>query len=291
MRHRKGFSFLHKNKSTGQTLCPTLWFSQYIITLTQATTMIALLSPSKSLDYESEGFSPSKAPTFKSKTADLIEVLKKKKSGDIQKLMHISEKLAGLNYQRYQSFSNSYNKKNSKAAISAFVGDVYTGFDAGTLSQEDIDYAQDHIRILSGLYGVLRPLDKMQAYRLEMGTKLKTSLGSNLYEFWDDNVTKQINKDLRKINSDIVINLASHEYFKVIRKDLLKATIIDVSFREYRDGKLKFISFNAKKARGIMARHMVINRLDTVEELKGFNDDGYHYDAELSDEKTLAFVR
>lgn len=253
--------------------------------------MIALLSPSKSLDYENEGFNATKNPAFKSRTSELIEVLKKKKASDIQKLMHVSEKLANQNYERYQSFSDRYNKKNSKAAISAFIGDVYTGFDAGTLNQKDVEYAQDHIRILSGLYGVLRPLDKMQAYRLEMGTKLKTPNGSDLYQFWDDNVSKQLNKDMKKIKADTIINLASNEYFKVIRKDVLKAKIIDISFKEYRDGKLKFISFNAKKARGIMARYMVIHRVKTVDQLLGFNEDGYHYDAELSDSKTLTFVR
>jgi len=253
--------------------------------------MIAVLSPAKSLDFEKEGFAAKTAPTFKRRTDDLISILKKKKVKDLRELMHISEKLAHLNFERYQSFSSNYNKKNSKSAISAFTGDVYVGFDAATLSQDDIDYAHEHIRILSGLYGVLKPLDKMQAYRLEMGTKLKNQEGDNLYEFWNDNVTKQLNKDLKKANSSTLLNLASNEYFKVINKDKLKADIINVGFKEYKGDDLKFISFHAKKARGYMARYIVQNKIEDIEGLKGFDTDRYRYDESLSTDGELMFVR
>ncbi len=253
--------------------------------------MIAVLSPAKSLDFEKEGFAAKTTPTFKKRTHDLISILKKKKVKDLRELMHISEKLAQLNYERYQAFSSSYNKKNSKSAISAFTGDVYVGFDAESLSQEDIDYANDHVRVLSGLYGVLRPLDKMQPYRLEMGTSLKNTEGSNLYEFWNDDVTKQINKDLKKVNSTTLVNLASNEYFKVIKKDKLKADIINIGFKEYKGDDLKFVSFNAKKARGMMARYMVQHQIDDLEGLKGFNIDRYRYEESLSSESELMFVR
>jgi cytoplasmic iron level regulating protein YaaA (DUF328/UPF0246 family) len=253
--------------------------------------MIAVLSPAKSLDYENEGFEATATPTFRKKSADLVSILKEKNIDDLRSLMHISEKLATENYDRYQNFSSRYTPNNSKAAISAFVGDVYVGFDAKSLTQKDIDFANDHIRILSGLYGLLRPLDKMQPYRLEMGTKLKNQSGKNLYEFWDGDITKQINKDLKKVNSEILVNLASNEYFKSIKKDQLKAQIINVDFREYKGDELKFISFNAKKARGIMARYIVQNRILKVDGLKGFDIDDYRYEESLSTEDNLMFVR
>lgn len=253
--------------------------------------MIAVLSPAKSLDYENEGFAATTAPTFKKRTDDLISILKKKKVKDLRELMHISEKLAQLNFERYQDFSSSYNKKNSKSAISAFIGDVYVGFDAATLSQADIDYANDHVRVLSGLYGVLRPLDKMQPYRLEMGTGLKNDKGNNLYDFWNEDVTKQINKDLKKANSTTLVNLASNEYFKVIKKDKLKADIINIGFKEYKGDDLKFVSFNAKKARGMMARYMVQNRIENIDGLKGFDMDKYTFSPSHSSAEELMFVR
>jgi cytoplasmic iron level regulating protein YaaA (DUF328/UPF0246 family) len=253
--------------------------------------MIAVLSPAKSLDYQNEGFEAKASPTFTKRTSELISILKEKNIDDLMSLMHISEKLASENYDRYQKFSQRYTAKNSKAAISAFVGDVYVGFGASELSVNDIDYANDHIRILSGLYGILRPLDKMQPYRLEMGTKLANGAGRNLYEFWDNDITKQLNKDLKKIGSHTLINLASNEYFKVVKKDQLKADVININFKEYKGDELKFVSFNAKKARGIMARYIVQNKIENREDLKGFDLDNYRYEASLSTEYDLMYVR
>ena len=253
--------------------------------------MIAILSPAKSLDYENEGFKATASPSFNMKSLQLISILKEKNIDDLRNLMHISEKLATENYDRYQNFSTRYTTKNSKAAISAFVGDVYVGFDAQNLSQNDIDYANDHVRILSGLYGILKPLDKMQPYRLEMGTKLSNNEGKNLYEFWGNHITKQLNKDLKNIGSRTLINLASNEYFKAIKKDELKADIINIGFKEYKGDQLKFISFNAKKARGYMARYIVQNQIEDVEGLKGFDTDRYRYDESLSTQGELMFVR
>ena len=253
--------------------------------------MIAILSPAKSLDYEKPGFKSKTTPVFKKRTADLISILKKKKVKDLKELMHISEKLAQLNYDRYQAFSDSYNKSNSRSSISAFVGDVYVGFDAASLNQEDIEFANDRVRILSGLYGILRPLDKMQPYRLEMGTKLKNKEGANLYEFWNEDVTNQLNKEFKKVKNKYLINLASNEYFKVIKKNKLNANIINIGFKEYRGDELKFVSFNAKKARGIMAKYIVENRVENHQDLKGFDMDGYRYDENLSTDHDFLFIR
>lgn len=253
--------------------------------------MIALLSPAKTLDLENPGFKANSTPIFKNRTKDLIDVLKKKKAKDIMDLMHVSEKLGQLNYGRFQQFADSYNRKNSRAAISAFKGDVFIGFDAETLSEEEINFANDRIRILSGLYGILRPLDKMQAYRLEMGTHLKTKLGKNLYEFWGSDIAKQINKDLKKLKSTTIINLASNEYFKSVDKKALKGEIIDITFKEYKNGDLKFISFNAKKARGMMARYIVKEKPKNLNDLKGFNYERYSFNEEFSTENNLTFVR
>jgi len=253
--------------------------------------MIALLSPAKTLDYINPGFKAKSAPTFKNKTNDLIEVLKQKKVKDIMNLMHVSEKLGQLNYERYQQFSNSYTVKNSKSAISAFKGDVFLGFDAETLTEKEIAFANDRIRILSGLYGMLKPLDKMQPYRLEMGTSLKTKRGKNLYEFWGSDIALQINKDLKKLKSKTVINLASKEYFTSVDKKSLDAEIIDITFKEYKNGDLKFISFNAKKARGMMARYIVKEKPKKLNDLKGFNYERYSYLEDLSTPTNLTFVR
>jgi len=205
--------------------------------------------------------------------------------------MHISDKLASLNHGRYQEFSSRYTDNNSKAAIYAFKGDVYIGLDAETLSKADLTFAEKHLRILSGLYGCLRPMDKMQPYRLEMGTALKNPRGKNLYDFWREPLTKDINKTLKKNGNDLIVNLASKEYFSALDKKGLKGELIDIGFKEYRDGKLKFISFNAKKARGMMARYIIQERITTKEGLKGFNADGYGYDEELSSDKEFLFVR
>lgn len=254
--------------------------------------MITLLSPAKSLEYDA----PAKLENlsdhvFPKETMRLVRLLKKHKSADLQKLMHISEKLGDLNASRYKTFSKEYNIENSRAAFDAFQGDVYVGLDATTLSDADVTYAQDNIRILSGLYGILKPLDKMQAYRLEMGTKLENKQGSNLYHFWGDKISKELNKELKEKGQDTIINLASNEYFKSVNKKKLKADIIDITFKEEKDGELKFVSFFAKKARGLMARYIIKNRIEEVEHLQGFDYEGYTFHSEGSNEKELLFIR
>ena len=253
--------------------------------------MLVVLSPAKTLDYSPQSVQATKNPKFKKDAAELIEVLKTKTPKDLMKLMSIKDKLAELNYGRYQNFKKSYTEKNSKAALLAFKGDVYIGMDASTLSSKEILYAQDHVRILSGLYGILSPLDKMQPYRLEMGTSLKTERGSNLYHFWGDKVTKEINKQLKLHENKVLINLASKEYFHVVQRDNIKGKVLDINFKEIRDGKLKFISFSAKKARGLMARYIVKNKVSDIESLKGFNYENYYFDESLSNENEFIFVR
>ncbi len=253
--------------------------------------MVILLSPAKTLD-ETPKVNPGlNLPTFRKETNELARILKSYTPNKIKELMHISDKLANLNHERYQNFSSRYTTSNSKAAIFAFKGDVYQGFKVEELDADDLLYAEAHLRILSGLYGCLKPLDKMQAYRLEMGTSLKTDKGNNLYDFWKGLLTKEINKTLKKNKNDLIINLASKEYFSALDKKGLKGDLIDIGFKEYRDGKLKFISFSAKKARGMMARYIVKERIEAKEGLKGFDYDGYAYDEGLSSDKEYMFVR
>ena len=254
--------------------------------------MLTLLSPAKTLDFDS----PAKEATlsdhvFPKESMQLVRLLKKQSVEDIKGLMKISDALASLNVQRYKSFSKEYTTDNSRAALEAFRGDVYVGLDYPTLSTDDITYAQDHLRILSGLYGLLRPLDKMQPYRLEMGTRLVTKAGTNLYHFWGDKITKALNKELKASGTGAVLNLASNEYFKAIDRKKLKGTLYEANFKEERDGKLKFISFSAKKARGLMARYVVQQQISDPEDLRGFDLDGYYYSEEHSTPDSLLFVR
>ncbi len=253
--------------------------------------MIALLSPAKSLDIEKDKYPDLQTEhAFPKETMQLVQILKKMGVEDLRGLMSISEKLGAMNVSRYKAFKKDYPEELSAASIFAFRGDVYQGFDADTANKNDIKYAQKHVRILSGLYGVLRPMDKMQAYRLEMGTKLTNKKGKNLYEFWGDKISKQLNQDLAQLKSDTIINLASNEYFKAVDQKKLKANIIDIDFREERDGKLKFVSFSAKKARGFMARFLVDHRVKSPEGLMEFNTEGYVYSGGL-DEGKMLFVR
>lgn len=221
----------------------------------------------------------------------LIEVMKTKSAREIGKLMSISDKLAKLNQERYASFSAQPSPQAVKQAILAFDGDVYVGLDSNTLDEEGLKWAQEHVRILSGLYGVLRPLDLIQPYRLEMGTKLKTSKGKDLYEFWGSSITDLLNADLKKTKSNAVINLASQEYFAAVKADQLKGTLYDVEFLEKRNGKLQFISFTAKKARGWMTRFLVDQRAKTPEEMKDFKGQGFRYQKLLSSDSKFVFVR
>lgn len=253
--------------------------------------MIAVLSPAKTLDFETEiSLEKSKARLF-DRSKVLLETLKDKNGQDLQDMMSISDQLAELNVKRFQKFSTRHTPKNSKQSLFAFRGDVYVGLDADDFTEEDTAFAQDHLRILSGLYGLLRPLDGIQPYRLEMGTQLPVNGHKNLYEFWGDTISKTLNKDLRKQGDKILVNLASVEYFKSVDRKALKAQVIDVDFKDFKNGEYKIISFFAKKARGLMARYMIKNKISQVEDLKAFDYEGYYFDPQNSTETFLAFKR
>ena len=240
--------------------------------------MLIVLSPAKSLDYKTPV--KVKAPTlpeFVSESAKLIADLKKLAPQDVAKLMGLSDQLATLNVGRYRDWSKKFTEENSKPAIYAFDGDVYDGFDVKTLDAKSIQFAQDHLRILSGLYGALKPLDLMQPYRLEMGTSFKNARGKDLYAFWGGRVTDSIKKVLEKQKKPVLLNLASEEYFKVLQPKDLDCPVIAPVFQDAKDGKYKIISFYAKRARGLMARYVVENRITDPADLNGFNLDGYKY--------------
>lgn len=253
--------------------------------------MIVLLSPAKSLDFTPRPELARSQPRFRKDTLELVGIMKKKSAGDLKKLMSISEKLADLNVERFKAFKAEHNKENSKQAIFAFTGDVYVGLDAGLFNEEDLAFAQDHVRMLSGLYGLLRPLDTMQPYRLEMGTKLKTSRGKDLYDFWGSAITGKIKEDLKSTGSRFLINLASQEYYKAVDLKSLDCDLYNIQFLELRDDEFKFISFSAKKARGYMTRYIVKNKITDPEKIKGFNLEGYLYNAALSVDKNWVFTR
>ena len=254
--------------------------------------MLILLSPAKSLDYETpvEGISHTQ-PQFVSQSAQLIEVLKTQSPAQIASLMDLSDKLAALNVARYEAWRPKFTAKNAKQAILAFNGDVYDGLDAKTLKGKDLDWAQEHVCVLSGLYGVLRPLDWMQAYRLEMGTALANPRGKNLYQFWDSTIASYLNDRLSKDKVPVVVNLASQEYFKAVDTKVLKARIIECVFEDYKGGKYKVISFFAKRARGLLARYAIQKQIKNPEKLKDFNLDGYGFFAEASNENRWVFRR
>ncbi|HAV13873.1 MAG TPA: peroxide stress protein YaaA [Opitutae bacterium] len=254
--------------------------------------MLTLLSPAKSLDYESPLLTErSTQPRLKEDTAVLIDQLKGFSCKEIGALMSVSDKLASLNHERFQSFASSFTKKNSRQAILAFTGDVYQGMTLDDWSADDFATAQNKIRILSGLYGVLRPLDMIQPYRLEMGTNLKNKRGKNLYQFWGDTITGLLNKDLMKSKSDIVVNLASNEYFSAIDSSKLDGTLVSPVFKDEKNSAYKIISFYAKKARGMMADFVVKNDLTKAEDLLGFKAAGYTYDADSSSKNQPVFLR
>lgn len=240
--------------------------------------MLIVLSPAKSLDYKtSVKVKATTLPEFASESAKLIADLKKLAPQEVANLMGLSDPLAALNVGRYRDWSKKFTEINSKPAIYAFDGDVYDGFDVKSLNAKAIDFAQDHIRILSGLYGALRPLDLMQAYRLEMGTTLKNVRGKDLYAFWGSRVTDSLKKILDKEKKPVLLNLASEEYFKVLQAKDLGCPVIAPVFQDAKEGKYKIISFYAKRARGLMARYVVENRMSDPVDLKGFNVDGYKY--------------
>lgn len=254
--------------------------------------MIILLSPAKSLNMQRRlALNTQTEPAFLSHTDRLVATLKQKSVQDLKQLMGLSDKLAELNWQRFQSFSSSPDRGQTAPAFAAFDGDVYTGLNAERLSAEDLDFAQQHVRILSGLYGLLRPLDAIQPYRLEMGTKLATGAGEDLYDFWGLQLAEAVNKAAEETDSAFVVNLASNEYFKAAAAKHLQPPVITPIFKERRDGQLKQISFYAKKARGTMTRWMVCHRVMTLEILETFAEDGYSFDSKNEANGEWLFVR
>ncbi|WP_340600436.1 peroxide stress protein YaaA [Acinetobacter sp. HZNU-JH01] len=254
--------------------------------------MLALISPAKTLDYETALPTDTYTqPRLLEQSQQLIDVCRKLSASEIASLMTVSEKIANLNVERFRDWNADFDFSNARQALFAFKGDVYTGLDAYHLKDQDIDFAQQHLRMLSGLYGLLRPLDLMMPYRLEMGTKLKNTRGHNLYEFWGSIITDQINQDLADINSKVLVNLASDEYYKSVNEKKIQAEIIKPVFLDQKNGKYKVISFYAKKARGLMARYLIENKLSRVEQLKAFDSEGYYFDAESSSDKELVFKR
>ncbi|MDF1819622.1 MAG: peroxide stress protein YaaA [Immundisolibacteraceae bacterium] len=252
--------------------------------------MIIVLSPAKSLDFETPAeHLPTSQPDFVDQSTALIAQLRKLGSGEIAGLMSISEKLADLNYQRYQSWEPRFTVDNSKQALLAFTGDVYQGLDATSFTEEDLQFSQQHLRILSGLYGLLKPLDLIQPYRLEMGTRFENSEGRNLYEFWGNQLTDELNRLLK--TEKVLVNLASNEYFKAVKASQVVGEIITPQFKDLKNGKYKIISFFAKRARGAMARFVIENRLQHPEQLKQFDRQGYRFDAEQSQGNDWVFSR
>ena len=255
-------------------------------------TMLAIISPAKTLDFESavKNF-PVSQPHFTDYSEQLIEVCRKLSPQDLSSLMSISDKLAGLNVARFAEWTKIHNENNSRAALFAFKGDVYTGLDADSLSEDDVVFAQSHLRMLSGLYGLLKPLDLMQPYRLEMGTKLANPKGKDLYAFWGNVITQAVQQAIDEQGDNILINLASDEYYKSVKENHLNAQIIKPVFLDNKNGKYKVISFYAKKARGLMCRYLIQNRLTEIEQLKEFDLGGYWFDSTSSTETEFVFKR
>lgn len=252
--------------------------------------MKIVISPAKSLNFERElPTSKYTEAAFLKESRQIQKVLKQQSPKDLSGLMGISDKLADLNWQRNKDWETPFTPDNARPAIYAFDGDVYTGLDGYSIPTEKLENLQDSLRILSGLYGVLKPLDLIQAYRLEMGTKLPIGEDKNLYEFWKTKVTKSLNKELEK--GELFVNLASNEYFSAVDTKALKVPVITPDFKDYKDGKLKIISFFAKKARGMMVRYIIDTEAKTIDDLKGFNYDGYQFDATLSKGNHLVFTR
>jgi cytoplasmic iron level regulating protein YaaA (DUF328/UPF0246 family) len=252
--------------------------------------MKIIISPAKSLDLETSiPTSRVSEPAFLEQSNRLSNVLKKKSPKELGELMSISQNLSDLNWKRNQDWKLPFTKGNARQAIYAFKGDVYIGLDVYSIPEDKLEQLNDKLRILSGLYGLLKPFDLMQAYRLEMGTKLKIGSKDNLYQFWDNQITDALNAEMHE--GELLVNLASHEYYKVVKPKLINVPIITPQFKDYKNGKLKVISFFAKKARGMMVRYIIDHDINDVEGLMGFNYDGYSFNEELSTKKELVFVR
>jgi cytoplasmic iron level regulating protein YaaA (DUF328/UPF0246 family) len=246
------------------------------------------LSPAKKLDFETKSGTKKKSqPIFQKESEVLIKELRKRSQQDLKEMMNISDNLAALNAQRFREWNNKADNKNAKQALLAFNGDVYNGLQAESLTSAQLDYAQKHLFILSGLYGVLRPLDLIQAYRLEMGSKFSSSKWKSLYDFWGDKITTVINE----AGDDVLVNLASQEYFKAINKKKLQMKVVTPVFKELKGEKLRVVSIFAKKARGMMIRYILENKISDPKKLKAFAEDGYFFQESLSDDSTFVFTR
>lgn len=254
--------------------------------------MLMVISPAKTLDFETppttERFTQ---PQYLDHSQELIEILRELTPAQIGELMHLSDKLSGLNAARFGSWTPAFTPENAKQALLAFKGDVYTGLQAETFSEAELSYAQDHLRMLSGLYGLLRPLDLMQPYRLEMGTKLANARGKDLYAFWGTRISEWLNEALKEQGDDLLLNLASNEYFSAVKRSALNARIIDTDFKDLKNGQYKIISFYAKKARGMMSRFVISEKINTPDALKQFDVGGYRFNKEQSTATRLVFLR
>lgn len=254
--------------------------------------MLMVISPAKTLDYDTPPTTKRfTQPEHLDHAQQLIDQLRDLSPQQISELMHLSDKLASLNVARYGSWTPDFTPDNAKQALLAFKGDVYTGLNASDFSEQDFDYAQKHLRMLSGLYGILRPLDLMQPYRLEMGTKLANVRGKDLYAFWGERISTWLNDSLAAQGDDVLLNLASNEYFGAVKRNALNARVIDVDFKDMKNGQYKIISFYAKKARGLMTRYVIKERIERPEQLKNFNYDGYRYSPDDSSTDHLVFLR
>ena len=254
--------------------------------------MLTVISPAKTLDYETPPTTRrTTQPQYLDKAARLVDDARGLSPDDIRKLMGVSQKIAELNHARFMNWGQPFTLDNAKQAVLAFKGDVYTGLEADTLTDEQLRFAQQHLRILSGLYGLLRPLDLMQPYRLEMGLKFANRGGENLYEFWGDEITRLLNAQLKSLKSETLVNLASNEYFRAVKQGALNGEVITPVFKDLKSGKYKVISFFAKKARGQMARYAIDNRLEDVAGLKKFRVDGYRYNKAESTAREWVFTR
>jgi cytoplasmic iron level regulating protein YaaA (DUF328/UPF0246 family) len=254
--------------------------------------MLMIISPAKTLDFETPAkTSVATTPDFLDQSQQLIDQLRQLSPTDVSGLMGISDKLGLLNYDRFHNWHVPFDAANAKQSVLAFKGDVYTGLDAESFSRDDFKFAQKHLRILSGLYGLLRPLDLIQAYRLEMGTKFANDNGANLYQFWNNQLSEAVNVQLTKTKSEVLLNLASNEYFKAVKSQSIKADIIVPVFKDLKNGKYKIISFYAKKARGLMASYVIKNRINDVEQIKSFDVNGYCYNEAMSTARDWVFTR
>tara|TARA_B100001989_G_scaffold57712_1_gene38336 strand:- start:336 stop:1103 length:768 start_codon:yes stop_codon:yes gene_type:complete len=253
--------------------------------------LVTIISPAKKLDYSPvEKNIDSTIPSLLEHSNELIKDLKSLNPQEVSSLMSLSDKLGALNYERFQEWKTPFTKSNSKQAILAFKGDVYQGLDAESLSETELIWAQKHVRILSGLYGILKPMDLMQPYRLEMGTKFATKRGQNLYDFWNSIITEELNKNFSSDNTNL-LNLASNEYFKSINVSELKANVISPVFMDKKNGKYKIISFFAKKARGLMTRYVIKNRIEDITDIQNFEEGGYFFSEAMSEDNKPVFCR